>query len=287
MSDQRAAYFQRATSWAVDEQQSLLGSLRRSRMVAGVFALIAILEAFALLMLTPLKTVTTLPVLVDRQTGFVQTLKQDGRQDLQANTALTRSLLAQYVVARESFDITDISAEYHKVALWSAESARRDYLALMPASNPESPLHRYPRTALVETRVKSVSELGPQTALVRFETRRRDQDGQAAQSVPWAAVIGYRFSNEPLSGADRLLNPLGFQVVSYRRDAEAPDAEPTPAAEAPKASSTAPGEPPSVASAVATSAPAAVAPSSGSVSPAPPGGAVLEPETAVFRRPRP
>jgi type IV secretion system protein VirB8 len=204
-------------------------------MAAGVFALIAILEAFALLLLTPLKTVTTLPVLVDRQTGFVQTLKPDGRQELQANAALTQSLHAQYVVARESFDVTDISAEYRKVALWSTGAARRDYLALMPASNPASPLRRYPRTALVETQVKSVSPLGPHTALVRFETRRRDADVQAAQPLAWAAVIDYRFSNEPLSVSDRLLNPLGFQVVSYRRDAEAPMPSDTPAEAAPQA----------------------------------------------------
>lgn len=204
-------------------------------MAVGVFALIAILEAFALLLLTPLKTVTTLPVLVDRQTGFVQTLKADGRQELQANAALTQSLLAQYVVARESFDVTDISAEYRKVALWSAGAARRDYLALMPASNPASPLHRYPRTALVETQVKSVSPLGPHTALVRFETRRRDADAQASQPLAWAAVVDYRFSSEPLSVSDRLLNPLGFQVVSYRRDAEAPMSPDAPADAAPQA----------------------------------------------------
>jgi type IV secretion system protein VirB8 len=35
------------------------------------------------------------------------------------------------------------------------------------------------------------------------------------------AVINYRFSGEPMTVADRLLNPLGFQVVRYRKDEEA------------------------------------------------------------------
>lgn len=238
MSHERTTYYQRAITWAVDEQAALLDSLRRARIATGVIALIAILEAFALLALTPLKTVTMVPVLVDRQTGFVEALKPDGRQEIRADQALTQSLLAQYVVARESFDITSVAAEYHKVALWSADAARRDYLALMPASNPASPFRRYPRTALVDTAIKSVSPLGPQTALVRFETRRRDQDAQASSAREWAAVVRYRFSNEGLSVADRWLNPLGFQVVGYRVDSEAPlpsepVGRPTPAVSAP------------------------------------------------------
>jgi type IV secretion system protein VirB8 len=41
-------------------------------------------------------------------------------------------------------------------------------------------------------------------------------------------VIRYRFSGEPMTREDRFVNPLGFQVLHYRRDAEAlPDPEAT------------------------------------------------------------
>jgi type IV secretion system protein VirB8 len=33
-------------------------------------------------------------------------------------------------------------------------------------------------------------------------------------------VISYRYSGAPMSADDRLLNPLGFEVTRYRRDAE-------------------------------------------------------------------
>jgi type IV secretion system protein VirB8 len=217
----RDQYYRRATTWALDEQESVSASLRRTRLLAIGITLIAVLEAFALILLTPLKTVTMVPVLVDRQTGFVERLNPDGSQELRANDALIQSLLAQYVTAREGYDVSTVAAEYRKVALWSAGAARQDYLALMPASNPGSPLRRYPRTALVDAVVKSVSPLGNHTALVRFETRRRDQGVQSAGPSEWAAVVAYVFSNKDLSAADRWLNPLGFEVVSYRRDAEA------------------------------------------------------------------
>jgi type IV secretion system protein VirB8 len=221
MTEERATYYPRASTWALDEQAAAAGALRRARVVAAAAGVIAVLEALALLLLVPLKTTTMVPVLVDRQTGFVEVLKSGGQQELQPNESLTQSLLVQYVVARESFNLTTLQAEHRKVALWSAGAARNDYLALMPAANPNSPMRIYPRTTLVETEVKSVSPLGRHTALVRFDTRRRDQGAPPSAGQAWAAVVTYRFSNEALSAADRWQNPLGFQVVSYHRDAEA------------------------------------------------------------------
>lgn len=222
MSDEeRTSYYQRSTTWALDQQDALRGSLGRARLIVAVVAVIAILEALALMLLVPLKTSTMIPVLVDRQTGYVEVLKPDGSRELQSSEALTQSLLAQYVTARESFNIADIAVNYHKVALWSAGAAKTDYLALMPLANPASPLRLYSRTTLVETLVKSVSPLGAHNALVRFETRRHDQSSEASQPEEWAAVINYRFASEALSASDRWLNPLGFQVLSYHRDSEA------------------------------------------------------------------
>jgi hypothetical protein len=96
-------------------------------------------------------------------------------------------MLVQYVIARESFDIAILQANYQKVGLWSAEQARSDYLGLMQVSNLEGPLSLYPRSSVVETRVKSVSRLDPQSALVRFDTIRRDQGGQQQPAQPWVS----------------------------------------------------------------------------------------------------
>ena len=37
---------------------------------------------------------------------------------------------------------------------------------------------------------------------------------------PYAAVVGFRYTGQPMRAEDRYLNPLGFQVTAYRRDAE-------------------------------------------------------------------
>jgi type IV secretion system protein VirB8 len=220
--DELASYYAQGRAWAFDRENAS----RRSRSTAWTIAIIAVgvaaLEAIALAMLAPLKTIEHHTILVDRQTGYTQVLNGDGVDRITADQALTQSLLAQYVVARESFDIATVAADYRKVALWSADRARSTYVASMQAANPESPFATLPRTSILATHIRSVSKLGPEIALIRFETERLDRGQAHEPGQSWAAVIHYRFVAAPMSLDDRLVNPLGFQVTRYRRDQEAP-----------------------------------------------------------------
>jgi type IV secretion system protein VirB8 len=159
--------------------------------------------------------------MVDRTTGYVQAVKPLDVAQITPDAALTQAFLVQYVIARESFDISAVQTNYRKVASWSAERARSDYLKGMQVSNPESPLAAFPRTTVVETRVKSVSPIGRDVALVRFDTIRQDAGGQTQPARSWVSVIRYRYSGAPMQLEERFVNPLGFQVLRYRRDAEA------------------------------------------------------------------
>lgn len=218
------AYYADAASWNQDRVQSMRSSQRIAWWIAGIAAVVAVLEAVALVLLTPLKTVEPYTLMVDRTTGYVQALKPLDQAKIQPDAALTQAFLAQYVIAREGFDIATLNPNYRKVALFSAEGARSGYLQMMQATNPASPLVTYPRTTLVEVRMKSVSPIGPGSVLVRFETVRTDAGAQPQSPSPWVAVIRYRYTAEPMKLEDRLVNPLGFQVTAYRKDPEAPPA---------------------------------------------------------------
>lgn len=225
------AYYAEADSWAKDRGDALRASRRTAWWVAGGASAIAICEALALLFLTPLKTVEPYTLLVDRQTGFVQPLKPLEAGTISRDRALTQSFLVQYVIAREGFDIDTVQSDYRKVGLWSAGAARESYVAEVQVSNPESPLVRLPRSSLVDVQVKSVTPMNDDTAMVRFDTQRRDANGQAHPAQPWVAIVRYGYSGEPMSVADRMINPLGFKVSSYRKSAEALTVpEPAPAA---------------------------------------------------------
>ena len=215
------AYYAEAASWNRDRAQAIRSSQRIAWWIAGVAAAVALLEAVALVLLTPLKTVEPYTLMVDRTTGYVQALKPLDQAKIAPDAALTQSFLVQYVIAREGFDAATLNTNYRKVALFSADTARSSYLQTMQVSNPESPLLLYPRTTSVDVRVKSVSPIGANADLVRFDTFRSDSGAQPQPPSSWVAVVRYRYSTEPMTLEDRFVNPLGFQVVRYRKDAEA------------------------------------------------------------------
>lgn len=219
---ERERYFEGARSWAEDSRIQSARSRRIAWTVAGIACAAALFEAVAIALMLPLKTVQPVTLLVDRQTGFVQALNPLEPRRVGADAALTQSLLAQYVTAREGFDRATVRADYRRVALWSADRARSSYLANMPAANPVSPFQRYPSGTVVTARVKSVSRLQDGVALVRFDTQILDRSGRASPGQPWISVVRFRYSDAPMTFEDRLVNPLGFQVTGYRRDAEAP-----------------------------------------------------------------
>lgn len=223
-------YFEQAETWALDTRALAARSRQTAWTVAGIAAAVALFEAVALAMLMPLKTVQPITLLVDRQTGYVQALNPLEPRRVGADAALTQSLLAQYVVAREGFDRATVAIDYRRVALWSAGRARSAYLALMPATNPMSPLQLYPAGTIIQARVKSVSRLDQGTALVRFDTQRQDRNGRVGTPQPWISLVRYHYTDAPMQFEDRLVNPLGFQVIGYRRDAEAPPLLPAEAA---------------------------------------------------------
>lgn len=225
-----SAYYREAGSWANDRITALQNSRRIAWIVASLALGICVIEGVALIVMMPLKTVVPYTLLVDRTTGYVQALKPLEPGQTTPDQALVQSMLVQYVIARESFDVATLQSQYRRVGLWSADQARKDYLSLMQPTNPDGPLARNPRTLVEETRVKSVSPLTPQSAMVRFDTVARNSGGAYQPAQSWVAIIEYRFSGEPMSADDRFLNPLGFQVTSYRRDLEALPAPASPQA---------------------------------------------------------
>ena len=207
-------------SWASSGVDLAERSETRAWIIASVAAAIALCEAIALVWLIPLKETRPYTLLVDRQTGHVQSLDPVSAETVSADTALTKSFLIQYVIARESFFREAIEEDYRKVSLWTGGEERARYLAAMASGDGRNRLESLPTGAIIKVEVRSVSSLSADTSLVRFTTVRKDQGAQAQEPQYWAAIISYRFSRSEMSEEDRFTNPLGFQVTRYRKDAE-------------------------------------------------------------------
>lgn len=220
------AYYVEAASWNRDRVQASRSSQRIAWWVAIAACAIALLQAVALVLLTPLKTVVPYTLMVDRTTGYVQALKPLDQQKIAPDAALTQSFLAQYVLAREGFDRSTVNANYRKAALFSSGTARSSYVSQMQVNNPASPLLLYPPGTVIDAKVKSISPLGRNASLVRFETLRTDRGGPPQVAGEWVAIIHYQYSSAAMSLEDRFVNPLGFQVTDYRKNPEAFTPEP-------------------------------------------------------------
>ncbi|MEN9855672.1 MAG: hypothetical protein RLZZ157_798, partial [Pseudomonadota bacterium] len=215
----RAHYYEAASTWAQDTQAALRRSRRLAWIVAGFGVGVASLQAIALVVLLPLKQSIPYTITVDRETGYVQTTRGVNLGNLSETDAIAQSFAVQYILARETFDINDYQANFRKTMMWSQGNAEADYRRDWDKANPNSVHNRYRPTTLVKVTVKSVTLLGPRSAMIRFDTEQ-SEGGSGGSRQPWVATMGYSFSGKPVSEQDRYLNPLGFQVSSYRRDAE-------------------------------------------------------------------
>jgi len=229
----RAHYYEAASTWAQDTHETLRRSRRTAWIIAGIAVGIAAIQAVALVVLVPLKQTMPYTITVDRETGYVQTTRGVNLGTLSETEAVAQSFVVQYVLARETFDAADYREQYRKTLAWSQGSAETEYKRDWDQSNPNGIQSRVSPNTRIQVTVKSVTILGPRSAMIRFDTERSEGGGMPGMRQPWVASVVYSFSGKPINEQDRYLNPLGFQISSYRRDAETTQPVPMPAAPLP------------------------------------------------------
>jgi len=219
MSD-REDYYAAAKSWADGQASVAARETRIAWRVAAGASVIALLLALALAFLVPLKTVEPYVLTVDRQTGAVEAATTVQSGQLSQNEAVIQAQQASYVIARETFDATDLAQKYRQVQIMSSRPVAAAYVAQMAASNPESPLRSLNRGDTVSVTIRSVSLINDNAALVRFTKTPSALGGGVGRPTNYVAAISFGFNGRALRQSDRYDNPLGFQVTRYRRDAE-------------------------------------------------------------------
>ncbi len=228
--------------WVEETVEAERSGRRWAWTIACILILICAAQAAAIALMLPLKEIVPYTILVDKQTGYIETARGLDVGALAEDQAVVESMIAQYVLARETFDPADFAERYDRITLWSLGAARDEYVAQYQKGAPDSVLAIVRPGTTIRVKVKKIELLTRETAQVRFETEHRDTGVDPVRS-DWQAIVSYRFTGAPMRMEDRLLNPLGFQVTGYRRDSETAADQvltPVPAAEAPAASAPAP-----------------------------------------------
>jgi len=215
------SYFAEAQSWDRDRFVAAARSRRIAWIVASIAIALAIVAVLAIMALTPLKTVVPYVVTVDRSTGATDVTQElRGDKSITYDEAIRKYFLADYVRAREGWIPQAREEFFRKVLALSTREEQARWTAFYKKDNPDSPQNQFTANDAVFVAIRSVAFISPNVAQVRF-VKRLERDQQAMET-PAIATITFDVLSKPETEAGRYANPLGFQVKSYRADAEVP-----------------------------------------------------------------
>lgn len=224
------AYLNAAQTWDVDRTARAERAERRAYGVAAAFGACAALSLLALVALLPLKRVEPFVIRVDSSSGITDVVPlYSGTASI--NEAVTRYLVNAYTLARERYNAPMAEPDYSIAGAMQSPAMNTAWLAAWDRANPESPLNRYKDGTTVRAQIKAISFLqradGTQDlAQVRFLTATRKGGVGAEHLQHYIATLQYTYVRPSQDDALRALNPLGFRVVSYRREPELLEAPP-------------------------------------------------------------
>ena len=168
------------------------------------------------MLLLPLKKVEPYVVRIDNATGAVDivTVLREAPQSF--GEVVDKYWLNKYVLNRESYDWQTLQSTYDTAVLLSAEAVQGEVEATFDGSQARQKVLGERVRYIVK--VRSITP-AKDTAVVRF-VRTRHIEGAEDVDESLVATIGFQYVSAPMKEADRLVNPLGFQVTSYRVDPE-------------------------------------------------------------------
>ena len=224
-----AKYFEEARGWDAQLNTRIKQSEQRAWKCCLALTLIVVLQAVGLVSVLPLKSIEPFVIRVDNNSGFVDvisTLTSKGQVKQQAQEVLDKYWLGQYVRHHEAYQWQTRAYDRKLIGLMSDDNVQQDYaLQTNPKSNPNAPINLYDQNTEVSTQINAISFIAHDklngesttTALVRY-SKQLKRIGENHPLTHWVATITFVYRNVPMSLKARQLNPLGFQVLSYRND---------------------------------------------------------------------
>lgn len=217
MIDKR--YYAAGATWENDIHRSLRRSRSAAWIVTAFMGIVTLLSLTGLVMLLPLKQFEPYMVMVDKTTGYLEVARALQPGNMSQNEAVTAANLVRFIRARETYDPREIKLNYELAQLYSSDKASEELVRAFSPSNPNALNKIYGRDSTVAVTIKSVSLLARNTAQVRFSTETK-RNNSTPIIAHWVGILQFRYTTTPLKNEWRFDNPLGFQVISYRRDQE-------------------------------------------------------------------
>ncbi|WP_337913645.1 type IV secretion system protein [Vibrio cholerae] len=184
----QAAIFEDALDFEASKSVMAAKSEHRAWNIAKASCGLTVLSWIALTLLMPLKTVEPYVVTVDKNSGQTQVVSALSQEtaSLSVQEALDRYWLANYLRWREVYDWYTLQRDYNNTLAFSGPDVQTEYASIFEGENALDTLW-----------------------------------GKRIKASVWIATVGYRYvPDKTLSEQERLVNPLAFEITSYRVDPE-------------------------------------------------------------------
>lgn len=213
-------HHEEALDWEASRTYMIEKSERRAWRITMMAIAIAVLSWLAIVLMMPLKESTPYVIRVNNTTGVPDIVTALHDKKIGYDDVMDKYWVATYIRARETYDWYTLQKDYNTVGLLSDVNVGAEYAKLFAGDKALD--KTFGNHVLASVDIVSVVPNGKGVATVRFikNTKHIGQEGEGDQKT-WVATIAYEYKNPSLMNeSNRLINPFGFQVLSYRVDPE-------------------------------------------------------------------
>lgn len=205
-------------------------SERRAWWVAFAAIAMALILAGGYFYMLPLKQKVPYLVMADAYTGTATVARLDGdfaMRGITTREAVNRSNVAHFVLARESYDLALVNLrDWKTVQTMASSGVKAEYTAMFSSNNPDSWAKQYGQNQSIRVKLLSIQLIGggpgvtPRGATVRFQRVLFNKSNGGSRTLDnKIATIEFTYKqNLEMDDQNRIENPLGFWVTSYRVD---------------------------------------------------------------------
>ena len=186
--------------------------------ISMVLTLLAFGTLFALM---PLKSVEPFVVRVDKVTGMVDVMTAVDKRTMKYDESMDKYFASEYVKRREGYHYDLLQQDYVYTQLNSSKEIAREYKKIYSGDNARDQVLK--DQTEITTKIISVTLNeggGSKTARIRLRVIRKTKNHAAIESIKVVALSYEYFPRLMQTEEERLLNPLGFKVMTYRVDRE-------------------------------------------------------------------
>lgn len=229
-------------SWDATVQDIRRRSETRAWMVAGGSIVLAMLGFSMALFQATRPIAAPVPIVVDRTTGETMVVPHFDENSVPQISAIDQHNAAVFVRAYESYYFNLLKRDYDQVARMSTQEVFSPYSAKFTGDNAMQTKigttweHR---VTVISVRMSTTTNPGRSgEAIVSFDKELKSSQGMSPTTTRYVATVRFEYRPKSMKkDVDRIENPFGFVVLSYRADPELLTPGTAPAADPARGSS--------------------------------------------------